>query len=428
MKTPPDGRPEKQALLVAGFLLALCAATRSGRQERERGTAEPREWAIRAAGMVSVRTGALVADAVVRVRGDRIVAAGRATEVEIGWGLPTVDLGSAVLLPGLIDAHTHLAWGPAPEGGPLPGAAEARATLLAGFTTVRNLGSMARADVALKRAIDAGEIPGPRMQVAVAGIGPRGGVCDQVFAGEGAAGDPEEAAARTRELIAAGAEAIKVCAGGGVVPAPADREACECSEALIRRVVEVAHAAGRKVAAHAQGPVAVRNAVQAGVDSIEHGGFLDAEGAALLARRRVFLLPTLYRIDWLLERAERAAAPEARLQALRTARARARESLALAIGEKVRIAFGTDATVFPHGLNAREFRALVEGGLPPAEALRAATTTAAELLGWEDRIGALEPGKLADAIAVRGNPLADVSALERVVFVMKGGEVVRRDG
>ncbi|MGH7150001.1 MAG: amidohydrolase family protein, partial [Planctomycetota bacterium] len=317
--------------------------------------------------MLDVRGGRLVPEAAVLVEGDRIAAAGPAADVAIPPGAEVIDLGEVVLLPGLIDAHVHLAWGPSQASGPIQGTQEARATLLAGFTTVRNLGSTARADVALKRAIEAGKIPGPRMQVAVAGIGPEGKVCDRVFGGEGRAADPEEGAARVREFLAAGADAIKVCAGGGVAPSEADREACECSEALIRRVVEVAHAAGRKVSAHAQGPAAVGNALRAGVDSIEHGGLLDAATVESMKGSRAFLVPTLYRLDWPLEEAEKKGAPEARLQALRTGRALARESVGLAIRGGVRIAFGTDATVFPHGRNAREFAALVEVGLPPLE-------------------------------------------------------------
>src|SRR5262245_24771996 len=378
---------------------------------------------LRASGMVDVRAGRLVPDAAVLVEGDRIVAAGPAASVAVPAGAEKIDLGEAVLLPGLIDAHVHLAWGASPAGGPIQGAEEARATLRAGFTTVRNLGSTGRADVALKRAIDSGKGPGPRMQAAVAGIGPEGKVCDGVFGGEGRAAGPEEGAARVREFLAAGADVIKICAGGGVAPSEADREACECSEALIRRVVEEAHAAGRKVAAHAQGPAAAGNALRAGVDSIEHGGLLDAATVESMKGSRAVLVPTLYRLDWLLEEAGKKGAPEARLQALRTGRALARESVGLAIRSGVRIAFGTDATVFPHGSNAREFAVLVEVGLPPIEAIRAATSNAAALMGWEDHVGSLEPGRFADAIAVRGNPLEDVRVLERVLFVMKGGEV-----
>ncbi len=379
---------------------------------------------MRAAGLVDVHEGRLWPDAVLLVRGERIEAAGTAAKVSVPDGARVLDLGELVLVPGLIDAHTHLAWGPVEPGQPLPGTAEARVTLEAGFTSVRDLGSTGRADLQLQRAIDAGQLPGPRMLIALSGIGPRGGICDQVFGGEGTADSPEEAAARVRELASAGAQVIKVCAGGGVLPAEAERDACECDEDMLVRIVAEAHALGLRVAAHAQGPAAIARALAAGVDSIEHCGRADETVLAELAARDVFLVPTLARIDWLIESAEGAGAPEARLDELHRARELAYRTAEAAVAAGVRIAFGTDATVLPHGSNAREFRALVEVGFSPLEALRSATIHAAELLGWSDRVGALEPGLLADAIAVRGDPLEDVGALERVGFVMKGGAVV----
>ena len=290
---------------------------------------------------------------------------------------------------------------------------------------MRNLGSTGRADLALQHSIEAGELPGPRMQVALSGIGPEGGTCDQVFAGEARVASADEAGERVRELFAAGAQVIKVCAGGGVLPAEGERAACECDAAVLERVVAEAHALGLSVAAHAQGPASIASALAADVDSIEHGGLADEAVIAELARSDTFLVPTLARLDALLEGAERAGAPSARLDQLLAARELARASARQAVAGGVRIALGTDAGVLPHGENARELRALAEVGLPPLEALRAATIGAAELLGWSDRVGVLEPGFLADAVAVRGNPLEDVGALEQVGFVMKGGVVVR---
>ncbi len=417
-------------MLFAASLPLLCffAGGLAGCQADAQQPAEPRTeplLAVRAAGLVDVRAGRLVPDAVLLVRGERIEAAGTAAEVRVPDGARVLDLGELVLVPGLIDAHTHLAWGPGQAGQPLPGTDEARVTLQAGFTTVRDLGSTGRADLNLQRAIDAGQLSGPRMVVALSGIGPRGGICDQVFGGEGAADSPEEAAARVRELAAAGAQVIKVCAGGGVLPAEEERDACECDEAVLARIVAEAHALGLRVVAHAQGPASIERAAAAGVDSIEHGGLADETVFAQLKARGVFLVPTLARIDAMLESAEQAHAPQARLDQLRRARELAYRSAKAAVLAGVRIAFGTDATVLPHGSNAREFRALAEIGLSPLEALRSATIHAAELLGWSDRVGALEPGLLADAIAVWGDPLRDVAALERVGFVMKGGTVVR---
>ncbi len=407
------------------FIAGVLAHGKTVAQEPRPASGEPL-LAVRAAGLVDVRAGRLVPDAVLLVRGERIEAAGAAAEVSVPEGARVLDLGQLVLVPGLIDAHVHLAWGPGEPGKPLPGADEARATLEAGFTSVRDLGSTGRADLLLQRAIEAGELLGPRMQVALSGIGPRGGICDQVFGGEARAGSPEEAAARVRELASAGAQVIKVCAGGGVLPAEKEREACECAEEALARVVAEAHARGLRVAAHAQSPAGIEAALAAGVDSIEHGGLADQKTLARLAERGTFLVPTLARIDWLIESAEQAHAPQAQLDTLLHARELAYATAQSAVAAGARIAFGTDATVLPHGSNAREFRALVEVGLTPLDALRSATMRAAELLGWSDRVGALEPGLLADAIAVPGDPLEDIGVLERVGFVMKGGVVVRR--
>jgi len=412
-------------LALFGSIAILAAAEARAQPVQE---APGKLVAVRAAAFVDVRAGKLVPEAVLLVRGERIEACGSAQDVVVPEGAELVDLGQLVLLPGLIDAHVHLAWGAARPGQPLPGTDEARLTLEAGFTTVRNLGSTARADLALQHAIEAGEVPGPRMLVAVSGIGPRGGVCAGVFAGEATADTPEAARERVRELVDAGAGVIKVCAGGGVLLAEAERDACECDAALLEAIVDEAHRLGCKVAAHAQGPAAIERASAAGVDSIEHGGLADGAVLTRLAERRTFLVPTLARIDVMIEGAEQAGAPQAQLDSLLHARELAYGSTAAAVKAGVRIALGTDASVLPHGSNARELRALVEAGLSPLEALRAATIHAAELLGWTARVGALEPGLLADAIAVQGNPLEDVGALERVVFVMKGGTVVKGPG
>jgi len=207
------------------------------------------------------------------------------------------------------------------------------------------------------------------------------------------------------------------------VPRETDRASCECSAETLARVVAEAHRLDRKVAAHAQGPLAIERALKAGVDSIEHGGLAAEPALAQLAERQVYLVPTLHRLDWMIATAE-SAGDAAQLEALRSARALAFASASAAVKAGVRIALGTDTGVVPPGRGAHELAALVEVGLSPAEALRSATLHAAELLGWQDRVGALEPGLLADVVAVRGNPLEDVGALERVALVIKGGEVV----
>ena len=385
--------------------------------------------AIRAARMVDVRTGKMVADGVVVVHGQRIAAAGPSASTAVPAGARSIDLGDLTLLPGLIDAHVHLAWA-APAGTPasdhLPGAADACRTLAAGFTTVRNLGSTGGTDRTLQAAIEAGRVAGPRMLIAGPGLGPTGGVCDQVFAGEGRIDSADQAGPRIDALVRAGAGVIKVCAGGGVIPGQPDEEALEMSEEVMTAVVVAARKRGLSVAAHAQGPRAIAAAIRAGVASIEHGGLIDAAAARLARERGVVLVPTLYRMDVVIERA-RAAGQAERAAQLQAARDRVHQRMRAAVAEGVPIALGTDATVAPHGQNARELAALVEIGLSPAAALTAATTGAARLLGRNDRVGAIAPGMLADVVAVAGDPLADVSAATRVQFVMKGGEIVRHD-
>jgi imidazolonepropionase-like amidohydrolase len=383
---------------------------------------------LRSPRMLDVRRGRMIPQAAVLVRGDRILAAGSAQKVGVPPGARTIDLTELTLLPGLIDAHVHLAWGAAPpSGSPLPGASEARQTLLAGFTTVRNLGSTGRADLALRDAVAAGSLPGPRILAAGPGLGPKGGVCNPVFGGDGVADGPEAAARKARAIADVGADVIKLCAGGRVLPTAADEKALEYGKAEIRAVVEEAHRSGRKVAAHAQGPRAIAAAVAGGVDSIEHGGLIDEEIARRMRSRKVYLVPTLYRLDWSIENARKQAADEATIGRLRASRDLAYSRVGDAIRAGVPVALGTDATVIPHGLNAREFAALVRAGMKPLEALRAGTIHAAALLGLAGRVGALEPGHLADVVAVEGNPLEDVTALERVRFVMKEGRVYRND-
>jgi imidazolonepropionase-like amidohydrolase len=382
--------------------------------------------ALRPHAIFDAATGRRLEGKVVLVRGERIEAILQAS-APLPESAEVIDLPRTTLLPGLIDAHVHLAWAAgAGSPGSLAGKDEAKATLDAGFTTVRNLGSTGWADLALRDAIDRGEVPGPRMLIAGPALGLKGGVCDGVFQGEGAVASAEQAAAKVEELVKRGAQVIKLCAGGGVIPTGADAEAVEFSEEQIRAIVTAAHKLGRKVAAHAQGPKAILNAVRAGVDSIEHGALLDEEGARLMKERRVFLVPTLYRLDYVLEQARSRNAPAERLAALTEGREAAHKHLRAAAALGIPIALGTDATVIPHGTNAHEIAALTSIGLTPVEALRAATVQAAELLGWSNRIGAIRPGLFADLVAVEGDPLTDLSALERVRLVIKGGVVVHR--
>jgi imidazolonepropionase-like amidohydrolase len=367
---------------------------------------------VHAARMLDVVAGAYIDDAAIAIAGDRIAWVGRRAELRVKPGARIVELPpDAVAMPGLIDAHVHLALGGADRDGALK-------TLRAGFTTVRDLGSTGGAGIALRDAIARGETKGPRMIVAGAGIGGPGGACDAVFAGEGRVTTAREATAIVDAQAAAGVDVIKICTGGGVLPQAADRDVTELDPAIIRAVVDAAKRHGLRVAAHAEGPTAIGNAVAAGVASIEHGGFIDPANVAAMRERGVVWVATLYRIDatlaQLAEGPQKTAIAEGRTLAFAHAKA------AFAAG--VPVALGTDAIVIPHGDNARELGALVEAGLSPAAAIRAATIDAARLL--DVPAGTLAAGALADVIAVRGDPLANVAALREVLFVMKGGSVV----
>jgi imidazolonepropionase-like amidohydrolase len=383
---------------LAALLLVLACTTA---QE------PPADLVIEAPRLLDVETGRYIENAMIVIRGDRIAEITTSRHVETKHYM-TLPAGS-VVLPGLIDAHTHLAWSRA------DGFDDAKNTLHAGFTTVRNLGSDSTADQTLREAIDSGRIEGPRIVRSGAGLGAPDGVCAQVFGAAAAVSDEASARAKVREQIANGAEVIKICAGGGVFAAQRDAETIELSEGVIKAIVDEAHRGGRKVAAHAQGANAIITAARAGVDSIEHGGFLTEAAAVELRERGVALVPTLARIDIALQNAT-----EQNREGLTRRRAVVYDNARIAMRNGVRIVNGSDATVLPHGMNARELRALVEIGMTPLQAIRAATIDAAQLLGRND-IGRIAPNALADLIAVGQDPLADITALERVTLVVKGG-------
>ena len=376
--------------------------------------------------LIDVQTGTDVGERMIAIRGGEIteVAAWDAKRIA---ATRVIDLGDAHVLPGLIDAHVHLAWAAAAAGDKLPGTDEALATLRAGFTTVRNLGSTGGADIALERAISSGKLPGPRMLSAGTGLGAPGGICDQVF-GEAKVTTAADAEREVDRLAAAGADVIKVCAGGGVVPSPRDASAVELGEDVLKTIVAAARKHDLRVAVHAQGSEAIVAAARAGVASVEHGSLIDERAIAALREHDVVLVPTLARLDFIVEQATSSGAPAQRIAALTAIRDDAKKRVREAVKAGVSIALGTDATVLPHGQNARELQALVDVGLSPRDALRAATVSAAALLGPRaGKIGVIANGYAADVIAVEGDPLADAGAVTKVVFVMKAGVVVRDD-
>lgn len=402
---------------------------------------------LRAARLFDGKSSAVVTPGAVLVRGDRIVEAG--ARVNAPPEAEVIDLGDVTLLPGLIDAHTHLS-GEASKSWtqdladsltqPIPEQAlgtlkYARVTLLAGFTTVRDLGSGDLLDVGLRNAIRKGEVPGPRIQASVHAIGATGGHCDEggfrpgVFLRESAPGavdGPDAVRAAVRRSVKYGADVIKTCATGGVLSLTGDVDSAQLTQAELDALVDEAHQLRKKVAAHAHGATGAKRAIRAGVDSIEHGTFLDEEAFALMKQKRTVYIPTLMAVEGVRERLEANGLPPPVVPKARAAIEQLAKTVRRAIQLGVRIGVGSDAAVFPHGRNAGELVLLVKHGMKPLDALRAATMVNAELLGMQDRVGSLEAGKLADVIAVPGDPTKDISAVERVAFVMKDG-VVHKD-
>jgi imidazolonepropionase-like amidohydrolase len=399
--------------------------------------------AIHAAHLLDVKSGKTLNDQTVVIDDGKIVSVGASTEAKVPPDAIRIDLPSATILPGLIDAHTHLTMDPkfgyerlaisVPREA-LIGAKNARATLLAGFTTVRNVGASEFSDVALRDAINAGDVPGPRMLVSGPALSITGGHCDnnmlpyEYHATEGGVADGIAAVQhKVRENIKYGSDLIKVCATGGVLSLGDNPQHSQYTLEEMKAMVADAHRLGRKVAAHAHGADGIRWAAEAGVDSIEHGSYIDEPGIAAMKEHGTYLVPTLYLGDWMLENGGLTHLPPPLLAKAQEVIPAARKNIAHAFGSGVKVAFGTDAAVYPHGLNARQFAVMVKLGLTPLQTIQSATVNAADLLGWTGKVGTVEPGAWADIVAVDGDPLKDVTELERVKFVMKGGEVVKNE-
>src|SRR5438445_8738325 len=402
----------------------------------------PKRTVIRAGRVLNVRTGELRGNQSIVIEGDKISQIAPSSDVKAAAGDTTIDLPDATLLPGLIDMHTHLTFelsslgyqglGISTAREALHGARNARRTLEAGFTTVRNVGAKDYADIALRDAINDGDVIGPRMVASGPALGITGGHCDENllppafhFFGEGVADGVEAVQHKVREVIKYGADVIKICATGGVLSKGDDPNASQFTLEEMKAMVADAHRLGRRVAAHAHGAEGVRWASEAGVDSVEHGHLMDDAAIVTLKKNGTYLVPTLFLADWFLENAEKIGTPPELIAKGREVMPAARKNVARAFAAGVKVGFGTDAAVYPHGLNAHEFAVMVKLGLTPLQAIQAATVNDADLLGWSDKIGTIEAGKWADIIAVDGDPVKDVTTLEHVKFVMKGGEVIK---
>ena len=407
--------------------------------------------ALKAARLIDGTGAATITSAVVIVTDNRITAVGDARSVTIPAGAKVIDLGDVTLLPGFIDAHTHLIGRVLgdPDGdaasvrdydsfGAILGVMHARDTLLSGFTSVRNVGAAGNfADMALRKAINEGWTIGPRMETAGHALGMTGGHCDDngfrpglldSSIKDGIANGPDEIRAAVRYQIKYGADVIKTCATGGVLSEGDAVGATQYTYEELKAMVEEATKLERKVAAHAHGTEGIKIAVRAGVASIEHGSFLDEEGARLMVERGTYLVPTLSAAEAVERAAKTGVLKGLRAEKALAAAASVRKAIRLAVANKVLIALGTDAGVIPHGTNAREFFLMVDwGGMTNMQAIQAGTLSGARLLGWDKHLGSLAPGKWADIVAVSGNPLQDIHAMEKAVFVMKNGVVYRKD-
>ena len=421
------------------FLLQISVLTCLAFAQEPATAPEPVITAVHAAHLLDVKTGKILDNVTVTIKGDRIasVAAGGAAPK----GAHVIELPNATLLPGLIDAHTHLTFDPnfgyQELGISIPkealiGAKNARITLEAGFTTVRNVGARGYTDIALRDAINEGMVPGPRMLASGPPLSITGGHCDQNLlpyewhaTSDGAADGVEAVQHKVREIIKYGADVIKVCATGGVLSKGDDPQASQYTLEEMKAIVADAHRLGRKVAAHAHGAQGIAWAAEAGVDSIEHGSYIDDNAIKIMKEHGTYLVPTQYLADWMRENAVKIGLPAMYAEKMKTVTAAMRQNVGKAIRAGVKIALGTDAAVYPHGLNAHEFEVYVKLGMTPLQSIQTGTVNAADLLGWSDRIGSVEQGKFADMIAVEGDPTKDITLLQRPVFVMKGGTVYK---
>jgi imidazolonepropionase-like amidohydrolase len=434
---------EQVARKVSSFVivaaLALCVPVERSTAQQTDSTAR---IAIRAGRLIDGRGGPPVANAVILIEGDRITAVGP------GLAIPpnahVIDLSRSTVLPGFIDCHTHVTSQPtdyyedifrrSPIDVAITAPVYAKRTLEAGFTTIRDVGSAEFIDVALRNAINRGGIPGPRMQAATLAVGSTGGHND--LSGfspylkfnnfSGVADGIDDIRKLVRLEVKNGADVIKMIASAGVLSEEESVGAPQYSQEEMNAVVEEAAMWGRKVAAHAHGAEAIKRAIKAGVASVEHASLIDDEGIRLAKERGTYLVMDIYNDDYIMAEYKRMGYPQKILDKEAKVGRTQRENFKRAAQAGAKLAYGTDSGVYPHGWNGKQFAKMVEWGLTPMQAIQTATVNAADLLGWSDRVGSVQPGRFADIVAVNGDPLTDIHELERVSFVMKGGVVYKQ--
>ncbi|WP_057919352.1 metal-dependent hydrolase family protein [Lysobacter antibioticus] len=425
---------------IACSIMALLPLSAANAAQAQDAAPPPRELVVTAAKLFDSRSGRLLDNPQVLIRDGRIVEVGRAGDAAPA-GAKRLDLAGMTLLPGLIDMHTHLDADPTYGGytslqfndrfWSVLAVKHAQDTLAAGFTTVRNLGADAWNDVGLRQAIDEGKLSGPRIVSAAYGFGATGGHCDSTFFPPSMqqrspfnADSPEQARQRVRELRKYGAQVIKICATGGVFSRNTEPGQQQLSLEEMKAVADEAHRWGLKVAAHAHGTSGIKDAIRAGIDTIEHASLIDEEGIRLARQHGTWLSMDIYNTDYTQAEGKKNGVLEDNLRKDREVADIQRENFRRAHQAGVKMVYGTDTGVYPHGQNGRQFAVMQRYGMSAAQAIQAATANAAEALGSKD-VGVIEKGRWGDIIAVAGDPTRNVALLEAVPVVIKGGEVVK---